>query len=348
MMWMSCIVVVVMMLGGVLGQPGGGACPVTNTPVDEMCTSIKLTEIQLDDLQELCQQSNPPTRGSSGRAGPVPRVRSGPSAPCDLTQVQCNVLRELCLKGRQHLLKKDDYDHFAVMNLHRDACSDQVSWSSGDARDVFRDRNWFVDDKVALTNGYSWYRHGLPIWPLPNQTFGSKRSWRKAFRKSVWPNYAIAAPLSVVTDRYAGLYIDDLRLAIRKFFKGDIDTKGVNKADLDKFSRSSTFMEYVENFCKRMFTSQDGSVPADVTVNTYKQWLQPVMKESLHSMIKSYKSKQKRRGSSCPQVVYVFLQQEPRYGFLCHLAQDLQVTLKGVKCADTTRLVVGFNDLDEE
>ena len=104
---------------------------------------------------------------------------------------------------------------FAVIHLHRDAFSAMVRWEAGDAMNVMDDSYWHVDEEAAIPAGqgnsdtvvgitdYYWYRHSIPIWPLPNQTL-QKPTRRFSFRlgrfvrRPEWPNYALATPLYLV------------------------------------------------------------------------------------------------------------------------------------------------------
>ncbi|KAG7172641.1 hypothetical protein Hamer_G006855 [Homarus americanus] len=267
----------------------------------------------------------------SGMCSSVKMLFGAPS------KVHLSVLEELCHKGQQHRAEQ-----FVVMNLHRDSFSDKVTWSSGDARDVICEKSWFVDEEVALANSYSWYRHGLPIWPLLNQTLAPKISRFSRQKKLDWPNYAIATPLYIVP--YENLNLRDPKIAINKLFTGD------TVHQQDKLKLQNEFVQSV-NFQKDILEFyEDRNADIIQDAKDYMNWLLPLMNKSLRSMIESFKERQKKRApkhsevSFCPDELYVFFLEKPCSSVSsCHLLNHLQLILRTVGCSAITDVVVGFS-----
>ncbi|XP_042215085.1 uncharacterized protein LOC121861430 [Homarus americanus] len=317
-----------LLVQGVLSQSGGGGvCHVTQEPVSGMCSSVKMlfgapSKVHLSVLEELCHkgQQHVLIKGRGGVGGKGASI--DPSSP----------FKEPLRRAEQ----------FVVMNLHRDSFSDKVTWSSGDARDVICEKSWFVDEEVALANSYSWYRHGLPIWPLLNQTLAPKISRFSRQKKLDWPNYAIATPLYIVP--YENLNLRDPKIAINKLFTGD------TVHQQDKLKLQNEFVQSV-NFQKDILEFyEDRNADIIQDAKDYMNWLLPLMNKSLRSMIESFKERQKKRApkhsevSFCPDELYVFFLEKPCSSVSsCHLLNHLQLILRTVGCSAITDVVVGFS-----
>ena len=65
---------------------------------------------------------------------------------------------------------------------------------------MINDPYWAVNEVTVLKKSkYSWYSHGLPMWPLPYQAIDnktiSKRFTIKKKKPADWPNYGLATPI---------------------------------------------------------------------------------------------------------------------------------------------------------
>nr|XP_045592155.1 uncharacterized protein LOC123754055 isoform X2 [Procambarus clarkii] len=276
----------------------------------------------------------------------------------EASQVNQKVLQELCGKGELHVLLKDQgppvvssspfqepvkrAEQYAVVNLHRDGFSDRVNWTSGDATNVFCEKRWYVDEEVALTNGYAWYRHGLPMWPLLNQALAPKHRLFSSRTKLDWPNYAIATPLYLVPREVANFR--DPRVAIQKLFAGDSTGYLAERGLHDTFSQSAKFQKDIIDLYN------DKEMDMNDNATSYSNWLLPLLTRSLPPMINSFKARQKRRASkhsdisTCPDALYVFFLRKPcSRTNTCLLLNELMLVLRTVECSPFTDLVVGYS-----
>lgn len=274
-----------------------------------------------------------------------------------VSEVHQRVLQEMCKRGQQHVLlkarepPKDSSpfmepvrraEQFAVVILHRDNFSDRINWTSGDAENVICNSKWYVDEEMALLNHYSWYRHGLPLWPLLNQALAPKPRLFSRKKKLDWPNYAIATPLYLVFREISNFR--DPRIAIQKLFAGDLAGQ---QSELDRqssFVQSDKFQKDVID----LYEAKESDITNDVA--GYNNWLMPLITRSLPPMIESFKARQKRRGSkqsdisTCPDELYVYFLQKPcASSASCLLLNELMLILRTVDCSAVTDLVVGFS-----
>ncbi|KAK7085419.1 hypothetical protein SK128_016366, partial [Halocaridina rubra] len=278
------------------------------------------------------------------------------------SNIRTSVLRNLCEAGHRHVLlkgtKPSPYqtapaalprraEQFAVFNIHRDDFSDKVNWKFGEAVDIMCDDNWFVDEEVKLSNGYHWYTHGLPIWPLVNQTLTlKKKGWFSRNKVANWPNYGIATPFYLIPSEIYNSR--DPGLAIQKLFAGDFVQSGLTPHVQDAFTNADGFKNKITELYQHLFLDQTGYARKDLSseFETYPYWLQPLVKLSLQPMLESFIHAQgaPKRGQAgiCPDELYVFFHQKPcASNSSCLLLNEFQLILKLVECPDT-RLVVGY------
>lgn len=277
------------------------------------------------------------------------------------TQIHQSVLRQLCEAGHRHVLlkgaKPSQYqnlpptsprraEQFAVINIHRDDFSEKVIWKSGEAVDIMCNDNWFVDEEVKLSNGYHWYRHGLPLWPLLNQTLVQKKKGLLSRAKKIdWPNYAIATPFYLVPNEIYNSR--DPNLSIQKLFAGDLVQSALPNGQ-DTFANSAGFKDRVTNLYQSLFLDQAGYARKDINedFDIYTNWLHPLISSSLQPMLESFLRAQvaPKRGQAviCPDELYIFFHQKPcSSSNSCLLLNEFQLALKVVNCPDTS-IVAGF------
>lgn len=268
-------------------------------------------------------------------------------------RIHLAVLQQLCEQGWRHVRAKQEgrgstsqhapikrAEQFAVANLHRDSFSDEVSWTKGDAKDVVCALDWYVDDEVELINGYRWYRHGLPMWPLLNQTIGRKcRPF--SCKKPDWPNYAFATPLYLVPHEIKNFR--DPMIAIQKLFSSDLVPSQKENRPVDAFVKPDKFQTDVTQLVA-VHGNEINEDPDD-----YKNWLLPLVKRSFRFMIESFKARQNNRGpkktqmSKCPDTLYIFFLQDPCGSTSsCLLLNEVQLALRTASCSATT-LIVGHS-----
>lgn len=65
---------------------------------------------------------------------------------------------------------------------------------------MLSDPYWAVNEVMVLkSTKYSWYVHGLPMWPLPHQALANKTTTKlpsiKKKKPVDWPNYGLATPI---------------------------------------------------------------------------------------------------------------------------------------------------------
>lgn len=275
------------------------------------------------------------------------------------SDIRRSVLRELCLRTHQHVHLKTPQrsasnpkqqpkrtEQAAALNLHRDSFSDQVRWEAGEASDVINTANWFVDAEVPLSNGYTWYEHGLPLWPLLDQALTQKETVLAKKKKLNWPNYAIATPLYVAPLEASNSR--DLAISVRKLFAGD--TARPQQQSQNTFANSNKFQSTVLDFIKDHFQDQFGYTRSDIgqTFGETERWIQPLVKQSLRPMLESFMKRQKTRApkssdiATCPDEVYLFFLQKPcPTASTCQVILDIQQKLRVTNCVNTD-VVVGY------
>lgn len=236
----------------------------------------------------------------------------------------------------------------AVLNLHRDSFSDQVRWEAGEASDVINSPSWYVDAEVPLSNGYTWYQHGLPLWPLLNQALTQKETVLAKKKKLDWPSYAIATPLYVAPLEASNSR--DLAISVRKLFAGDTARPQQQSANQNVFANSNKFQSTVLDFIKDHFQDQFGYTLSDIgqTFSETERWIQPLVKQSLRPMLESFMKRQKTRApksseiATCPDEVYAFFLQKPcATASACQVILDIQQELRVTNCVNTD-VVVGY------
>ena len=237
-------------------------------------------------------------------------------------------------------------EQFAILNLHRDAFSARVRWQEGDAKNVVDDSDWRVDEEEALVSGngddddataktfYHWYHHGLPMWPLLNQTI-KKPSFFRFRKKPMWPNYALATPLYLVPYERNN-YRNEIISINRMFHEME------NKKE-KAFKDTARFKTYVNEFCRKACDIIENE--ADRLSN----WLLPLVDNSFTHMMASFKKLQRRRApkktelSRCPDLLYVFLLREPCRHDSLLLKENIDSLLHHVNCLTITKLMVGYS-----
>ncbi|XP_047495927.1 uncharacterized protein LOC125043730 [Penaeus chinensis] len=309
--------------------------------------------------------------GSQQPRRPVPVATTPAPAPglCSgvallhgtFSDIRQSVLRELCLRVHQHVHLKTSQrsapnpkqqpkrtEQAAALNLHRDSFSDQVRWEAGEASDVINTANWYVDAEVPLSNGYTWYQHGLPLWPLLDQTLTQKETILGKKKKLNWPNYAIATPLYVAPLEASNSR--DLAISVRKLFAGDTARPEQQSASQNTFANSNKFQSTVLDFIKDHFQDQFGYMRSDIgqTFGETERWIQPLIKQSLRPMLESFMKRQKTRApksrdvATCPDEVYLFFLQKPcPTASACQVILDIQQELRVTNCVNTD-VVVGY------
>lgn len=236
------------------------------------------------------------------------------------------------------------------MYLHRDDFSERVRWHTGDAQDVTANTEWWVDDEAeaipagqgpntaGATSYYHWYRHGLPLWPLPHQAIAKKTRKLSCLhfcrsRKPDWPNYAFATPLYLVP--YETRNYRNPELSIGKYFNEKKNSSKTLFANTPEFFKSVRIL--LKGRCDRIRRQPESS----------SNWLAPLLDLSLPSMLASFRTRQRSRAphdakvSRCPDQLYVFLLREPCHDDLLQLKEDLSHHLTGEDCSNTTNVVVG-------
>nr|XP_027233616.1 uncharacterized protein LOC113825042 [Penaeus vannamei] len=325
----ACVLVLLALLAGVAGRVAGvpatsSACSCGNhpAPAPGLCSGVALLHGTASDIRR-------------------------------------SVLRELCLRVHQHVHLKTPQrsasnpkqqpkrtEQAAALNLHRDSFSDQVRWEAGEASDVINTANWFVDAEVPLSNGYTWYEHGLPLWPLLDQALTQKETVLAKKKKLNWPNYAIATPLYVAPLEASNSR--DLAISVRKLFAGD--TARPQQQSQNTFANSNKFQSTVLDFIKDHFQDQFGYTRSDIgqTFGETERWIQPLVKQSLRPMLESFMKRQKTRApkssdiATCPDEVYLFFLQKPcPTASTCQVILDIQQELRVTNCVNTD-VVVGY------
>lgn len=255
-------------------------------------------------------------------------------------QVAETILKELCETGLRHVVQEQRRprggEQFAIINLHRDASSERVRWQEGDAKSVVDDSDWRVDEEEALVPGkgrntatrktfysYHWYLHGLPMWPLLNQTL-KKNNFFFSLRKVKWPNYALATPLYLVP--YERRNYRNETISINKMFQKMGNKK--HKA----FKDTVRFKKYVTKFCRKTCDSIERNP------DRLNNWLVPLIDHSLTHMMESLKN-----GGRCPDQLYVFFLREPCRHDSLLLKEKIDDLLRRERCLDITRLVIGYS-----
>ncbi|KAK3878188.1 hypothetical protein Pcinc_017160 [Petrolisthes cinctipes] len=274
-------------------------------------------------------------------------------------RIHVAVLQKLCEQGWSHVLAQKSTTpsqqapvrrakQFAVVNLHRDSFIEAVSWTSGDGRDVVCDPDWFVDAEVELTNGYRWYLHGLPLWPLLNQTLAPPSRPNPFKRKKLdWPSYAFATPLYLVPHEWRSFR--DPNIGVQKLFSNDLaptSQQNLVGKPVDAFAKPDKFQAGVTQLLQTLGAAINED-PED-----YKNWLLPLVRSSLPSMIESFKARQSGRGprksgsqqvSTCPDLLYVFFLKQPCLNASsCMVLSEVQLALRKASCS-TTSLIVGHS-----
>lgn len=255
-------------------------------------------------------------------------------------QVAEKILKELCETGLHHVVQAQRRprggEQFAIVNLHRDAFSEKVNWQEGDAKSVVDDSDWRVDEEEALVAGkgrnaatpktfYHWYLHGLPMWPLLNQTLKKTKNFFPSLSTVKWPNYALATPLYLVP--YERRNRRNEIISINKMFQKMESKK--HKA----FKDTVRFKKYVTEFCHKACDSIERDP------DRLDNWLVPLIDHSLTHMMASFKNQQ----SKCPDQLYVFFLLEPCRHDSLLLKEKIDDLLHGERCLDITRLVIGYS-----
>ncbi|XP_045112836.1 uncharacterized protein LOC123505517 [Portunus trituberculatus] len=268
-------------------------------------------------------------------------------------QVAEDVLKQLCDTGRRHVVKEKRRprggEQFAILNLHRDAFSATVRWQEGDAKNVVNDSDWRVDEEEALFPGeggdaatattfYHWYHHGLPMWPLLNQTLKKTTFFKRLFKKSKkpkWPNYALATPLYLVP--YERNNYRNEMISMNKMFH-----KMENKKQ-KVFKDTVRFKTYVNEFCRKTCDT------IEKNPDSLSNWLVPLIDNSFTGMMASFMKQERRRApkktklSKCPDQLYVFLLREPCRHDALLLKEHIDTLLHRANCLSITKLVVGYS-----
>ena len=231
------------------------------------------------------------------------------------------------------------------MYIHRDDFNDKVALKSGEAIDIMCNDNWFIDEEVKLTNGYRWYTHGVPLWPMLNQTLVQKKSGLLSRKKKIeWPNYAIGTPFYLVP--FEIYNSRDPNVAIQKRFAGDFAATALSH-EQNVLVNPAGFKDKVTNLYRALFLDQAGYARRDINSDfeSYANWLQPLVQASLQPMLESFlQSQTLKKGQSaiCPDELYVFFHKIPcSASTSCLLLNEFQLVLKLASCPDTS-VVVGY------
>ncbi|XP_068228491.1 uncharacterized protein [Palaemon carinicauda] len=281
------------------------------------------------------------------------------------SQIRTSVLQQLCEAGHRHVLLKGAApsqhqsfpltsprraEQFGVIYIHRDDFSDKVNWKSGDAPDIMCNDNWFVDEEVKLTNGYHWYTHGLPLWPMVNQTVVPKKQGLLSRKKKIdWPNYAIGTPLYLVP--FEIYNSRDPNLAIQKRFSNDFAATALAH-EQNVLVNQAGFQDKVTNLYRTLFLDQTGYARKDINTDfeSYPNWFQPLVQAALQPMLESFVQSQtpkKGQAAICPDELYVFFHKLPcTASSTCLVLNEFQLILKLANCPDTS-VVVGYGTQSE-
>ncbi|XP_066947457.1 uncharacterized protein [Macrobrachium rosenbergii] len=281
------------------------------------------------------------------------------------SQIRTSVLQQLCEAGHRHVLLKgaspSQYqtlpltsprraEQFSVIYIHRDDFSDKVNWKSGDAPDIMCNDNWFIDEEVKLTNGYHWYTHGLPIWPMVNQTVVPKKQGLLSRKKKIdWPNYAIGTPFYLVP--FEIYNSRDPNVAIQKRFQNDFAATALAH-EQNVLVNQAGFQGKVTDLYRTLFLDQAGYARKDINADfeSYANWLQPLVQASLQPMLESFLQSQtpkKGQAAICPDELYVYFHKIPcTASSTCLVLNEFQLILKLASCPDTS-VVVGYGTQSE-
>lgn len=196
---------------------------------------------------------------------------------------------------------------------------------------------------------YRWYLHGLPLWPLLNQTLAPPSRPKPFSRKKLdWPSYAFATPLYLVPHERRNFR--DPMIAVQKLFSNDLtpsSLQSLGDKPVKAFAKPDKFEAGVIQLLQ--------SLGNDVNENPedYQNWLLPLLKNSLPSMIESFKARQGGRGpkksgsqqgvSMCPDLLYVFFLKQPCLNASsCMVLNEAQLALRKASCSATS-LIVGHS-----
>ncbi|XP_047496259.1 uncharacterized protein LOC125043924 [Penaeus chinensis] len=275
----------------------------------ESCSSVKVlgkepSEIRLEVLQGMCEKmfDHVLLSGSSSR-----------ECPSTASQPQRRTTQA------------------ALVVLHNDSSNSYVTWDAGAERNVITKKGWYIDEEVSLRNGYRWYSHGLPMWPFLNRM---KTSWNIFKKEPRWPNYALATPLYLVPAEQCENR--NPLISVGKFFSKELMRP--RSDPVDSFSRS-TVKDDVRNFVLQHFFVQNQvwRENADKDFEKCEHWFQPLVRQSLKPMIKSFVKQHK---SKCPDETYVFFFRQPCESMeSCQVIEDFKREFD--KCP-STEMVVGF------
>lgn len=137
-------------------------------------------------------------------------------------------------------------------------------------------------------------------------------------------------------------------IAVQKLFSNDLtpsSLQSLGDKPVNAFAKPDKFEAGVIQLLQ--------SLGNDVNENPedYKNWLLPLLKNSLPSMIESFKARQGGRGpkksqqgvSTCPDLLYVFFLQQPcPNASSCMVLNEAQLALRKASCS-TTSLIVGHS-----